>query len=90
MAVTLPLVIIPVFDPVSLKLVLTPIQSRFEGLTFPTPTFPDVTREFTEFVNWTVFDVVFPYPTTVLSGKMTWDDVMLVMRPEVSTVILGV
>jgi hypothetical protein len=63
MAVTFPSVIIPTFDPASLKRVLVPIQRRFEGFALPTPTFPDVTRELIEFVNWTVFEVVFPYPT---------------------------
>ena len=89
LADTFPFVIIPVFEPVSLKRVLTPIQRRFDGLALPTPTFPDVTREFIEFVNWMVFEVVLPYPAACASVRTTGVDTMLVMRPVASTTIWG-
>ena len=58
-------------------------------MAFPTPTFPDVTREFIEFVNWTVFAVVLPYPTACASVRTTGVDTMLVMRPDASTTTCG-
>jgi hypothetical protein len=33
------------FDPVSVKYVFAPIQSKFEGMTFPIPTFPLVFKK---------------------------------------------
>jgi len=80
----------PVFDPDSLKRLLVPIESRFEGFKFPTPTLPDVTSEFSEFVNWTVLAVVFPYPMTWSKVAETWVETILVMRPDASTTIWGI
>jgi hypothetical protein len=55
----------PVFDPVSLKTVLVPMERRLIGKVFPIPTLPVVTNEEPPvLLKLIMLAVVLPYPTT--------------------------
>jgi hypothetical protein len=75
--------------PIGETKVFDPIDKRFRGFVFAIPTFPRVTRELPAFVNWTVFDVVFPLLTTCSRVEAKELVVMELILPFASTVMFG-
>jgi hypothetical protein len=70
--------------------VFDPIDKRFKGFEFAIPMFPDVIKEFPAFVNWTVFEVVFPLFTTASRVVAIELVVMELILPFESTVMVGI
>jgi hypothetical protein len=69
--------------------VFAPIDKRYWGFVFEIPTFPKVTKELKGFVNWTVFEVVFPLFTTASRVVAIEDVVMELSLPFESMVNCG-
>jgi hypothetical protein len=70
--------------------VFWPIDKRFEGVEFPIPTLDKVMKAVPEFVNWRVFEVVFPLSETAWRVVAIVEVDIEVNRPFESIVMLGI